>query len=375
MEFIDLKAQYRHLRDEIDEAISCVLAHGQYVMGEEVGLFERELGEYLGTPHVVSCANGTDALQMLYMALGVGPGDAVFCPDITFIATIEPAVMLGATPVFCDVRHTDYNLCALSLERQIKAVLAEGRLKPRVVVPIDFLGCPADYESIGAVCERYGMTMIEDAAQSTGGSYKGSMCGSFGRAAITSFFPAKPLGCYGDGGAVMTADAALADVLRSIRVHGKGSSKYDNVRVGMNSRLDTLQAAILRPKLRALKAFEMDARQTVARRYDAALGMRYQLLSVAKGSVSAYAQYALLAKDTPERERLRARLTERGIPSMVYYPAAQHTLKVFAGVNAYGETYENAMDYCARTLSLPMSPYLTPEDQERVIFTLTEDIR
>ena len=368
MNFIDLQAQYRHLKSEIDAGIAAVLAHGQFIMGPEVELFERELASFVGVRHCISCANGTDALQMLYMAYGIGAGDAVFCPDVTFISSVEPACMLGATPVFCDITFDTYNLCPESLERQINAVLAEGKLTPKAVVAVDFLGNPAGYRALEKVCEKYGLLLIEDAAQSIGASYQGQRCGSFGDSAIASFFPAKPLGCYGDGGAVLTNDDAIAGVCRSLRVHGKGSKgKYHNVRIGVNSRLDTLQAAILLPKLRALQEHEIDARQRVARRYNEAFEDKFVTPAVREDTMSVYAQYALLAKNREERDAILERLDERQIPNMVYYPTPMHMLPVFENACSYGEGFKNAIDYCGRTFSLPMHPYLEDGEQDKVL--------
>ena len=362
MEFIDLKAQYRALKSKIDANIQSVLNSAQFIGGTNVKELENRLAAYTGRKHCVTCANGTDALQLIFMAYGVGKGDAVFCPDVTFIASVEPACMLGATPVFCDITPDTYNLCAESLERQILAVLAEGKLTPKMVVAVDFLGNPADFESIAAVCGKYGLPMLEDAAQSFGASQLGKRCCAFGDIAATSFFPAKPLGCYGDGGAVFTDSDEMDALLRSLCVHGKGpGGKYDNVRVGLNSRLDHLQAAVLLPKLRALEDYELEARQTVAGRYNAAFARKLITPFVPEGSISVYAQYALLAEDSAQRNRILAHLTEKGIPSMVYYPAPQHALPVFRDAPAYGEPFPNAMSYCARTFSLPMHPYLEAE--------------
>ena len=253
MEFIDLKAQYAGLKVQIDAGIQGVLAHGKFIMGPEVEEFEQALHEYSGKKHIITCASGTEALQLVFMAYGIGTGDAVFCPDVTFIASVEPACMMGATPVFCDIIPDTYNLCPKSLEQQIQNVLKAGIHKPKAVVAVDFLGNPAEYTALKVICEKYGLLLIEDAAQSFGGSYQRHKCTSLGDIACTSFFPAKPLGCYGDGGAVFTDSDEIAEICRSLRVHGKGESKYDNVRVGLNSRLDTLQAAILLPKLKALQ--------------------------------------------------------------------------------------------------------------------------
>ena len=266
-----------------------------------------------------------------------------------------------------------YDLDPASLERQIKAVLAEGKYTPKAVVAVDILGNPCDYDAVSAVCERYGLALIENAAQSFGAEYHGKKACSFGRIATTSFFPAKPLGCYGDGGAVFTDDDALNDLIRSLCVHGKGpGGKYDNIRVGMNSRLDNLQAAVLLPKLKALADYETVARQTVAGRYNAAFAGKFTTPFVAEGCLSVWAQYALLAEDTKQRDRVIARLTEKGIPNMVYYPTPQHALPVFRDEPTYGETFRNANDYCARTFSLPMHPYLTGAEQETVIAAVLE---
>ncbi len=367
MEFIDLKAQYRALKTEMDRAIQAAVTEGQFIMGRQVGELEAEIAAYLGVKNVIACANGTDALQMLYMAYGVGEGDAVFCPDVTFIASVEPAVMLGAKPVFCDIDPQTFNISPESLLRQIESVRSEGRYRPKAIVAVDFLGNPADYPALAEIAEKYGLLLINDAAQSFGAELNGHKCGAFGYSAATSFFPAKPLGCYGDGGAVMTNDGEIAELCRSIRVHGKGASKYENVRIGMNSRLDTLQAAVLSVKLKALKAYEMEERQRVAGRYNAAFAGRLQTQRIPDGGASAWAQYAVLAEDTRSRDSIMARLQKKNIPTMIYYPYPQHTLAVFEGVEQYGEAFAAANDYCARTLSLPMSPYLTEEDQEAVI--------
>jgi len=373
MQFIDLKAQYRALKEEINANIQTVLDSAQFIGGPQVKELEEKLAAFTGRRHCITCANGTDALQVAYMVAGVGTGDAVFCPDMTFIASTEPAKMLGAVSVFCDITPDTYNLSPESLERQIKAVLTEGKYTPKAVVAVDILGNPCDYDAIGAICEKYGLFLIEDAAQSFGASYKGRKCCSFGRIATTSFFPAKPLGCYGDGGAIFTDEDALADLCRSICVHGKGpGGKYDNVRVGVNSRLDTLQAAILLPKLSALAEYEIDARQTVANRYSSAFAGKCVTPYVAENCVSVWAQYAALANTTEQRDRVIAHLKEKNIPNMVYYPTPQHALPVFRNEPTYGEAYKNANDYCARTFSLPMHPYLSEEEQQTVINAVLE---
>lgn len=375
VQFIDLQAQYQALKLEINANIQAVLDSAQFIGGRYVKELEQELAAYVGRKHCVTCGNGTDALQLAFMAYGVGRDDAVFCPDVTFIASVEPACMLGATPVFCDITPDTYCLDPGSLERQVKAVLAEGRLTPKAVVAVDILGNPCDYDAIVSICEKYGLTLIEDAAQSFGASCKGKRTCALGDIATTSFFPAKPLGCYGDGGAVFTDDDETDALLRSLCVHGKGpGGKYDNIRVGMNSRLDNLQAAILLPKLKALADYELDARQAVAGRYNAAFAGRFVTPFVAEDCVSAWAQYALLAESQEQRDRIVAHLAKKGIPNMIYYPTPQHALPVFRDAPSYGETFRNANDYCARTFSLPMHPYLTEAEQRTVIEAVLEAV-
>ena len=373
MQFIDLKAQYKKLKTEIDANIHSVLDAGQYIGGAPVKELEEKLAEFVGRKHCITCANGTDALQIAYMVYGIGEGDAVFCPDITFISSTEPSKMFGAASVFCDIQPDTYNLCPESLEKQIKAVIAEGKLTPKAVVAVDILGNPCDYDAIIPICEKYGLILIEDAAQSFGASYKGKKCCAFGDISTTSFFPAKPLGCYGDGGAIFVDDDETAAVIRSICVHGKGpKGKYDNIHIGMNSRLDTIQAAVLMPKFNALKEYEVDARQKVAGRYNEAFKNDFTTPFVQEGCVSVYAQYAILAKDTETRDKVIAHLKEKNIPNMIYYPTPQHALPVFKDEPVYGETFVNANDYCARTLSLPMHPYLEAEEQQPVIDAVLE---
>ena len=373
MQFIDLKAQYQALKPEIDANIQAVLDSAQFIGGSFVKELENKLASFVGRKHCVTCANGTDALQLAFMVYGIGNGDAVFCPDMTFISSTEPAKMFGATSVFCDITPDTYCLCPQSLEKQIQAVLAEGKLKPKAVVAVDILGNLCDYEALTAVCEKYDLVMIEDAAQSFGASQNGKKACAFGQIATTSFFPAKPLGCYGDGGAVFTDDDQVADLCRSLCVHGKGpGGKYDNVRVGMNSRLDNLQAGILLPKLKALGDYEIDARQTVAKRYNEAFAGKFVTPYVAEGTVSAWAQYAILAESTAQRDHIIAHLNEKHIPNMVYYPTPQHALPVFRDEPHYSEQFANANDYCARTFSLPMHPYLTAEEQQEIIDAVLE---
>lgn len=373
MQFIDLKAQYAALKTEIDANIHDVLDSAAFIGGKYVKELESQLADFVGRKHCITCANGTDALQIAYMMLGVGKGDAVFAPDITFVSTTEPAKMFGATPVFCETDPDTYNLDPASLERQIQAVLAEGKLTPKAVVAVDIYGNPADFDAIAPICEKYHLPLIEDAAQSFGAEYKGRKACSFGVISTTSFFPAKPLGCYGDGGAIFVDDDALDALCRQICIHGKGPrGKYDNVIVGMNSRLDNLQAGVLLPKFKALRDYEMDARQEVAKRYNDAFAGKLQAPFVQENCRSAYAQYVVLAKDTAQRDKIVAHLTEKNIPNMIYYPTTQHELPVFAAEPHFNETYENALAYCARTFSLPMHPYLDAETQKIITDAVLE---
>ena len=366
MEFIDLKAQYAALKEEIDAGINKVLTSTHFILGEEEQEFEKELARYIGVKHAVGCSDGTAALQLIYMSYGIGKGDAVFCPDMTFVASIEPACLLGAEPIFCDIDPKTYNIAADSLERQITAVIKDGRLTPKAVVAVDFIGNPADYSTIRKITQKYNLLLIEDAAQGTGASVNGIKCGALGDIAATSFFPSKPLGCYGDGGAVFTNDDEMDQLLRSIRVHGKGKSKYDNIKVGVNARLDTIQAAIMLPKLKVLDR-EISVRQTIAERYNRAFKDVLQIPCIMDGMVSSYAQYALLAKDTAQRDYIMGELKAHDIPTLVYYPVPLHKMKVFEGCFMGEETFENTVSYADRTFSLPFSAYLKAEDQQKVI--------
>lgn len=366
MEFIDLKAQYAALKEEIDASIARVLNSTHFILGEEEVEFEQRLAEYVGVKHVVGCSDGTAALQLIYMAYGIGKGDAVFCPDMTFVASVEPACMLGATPIFCDINARTYNIDVNSLERQIHAVLKEGKYKPKAVVAVDFIGNPADYDAIREITRKYNLLLIEDAAQGIGASVNGVRCGALGDIAATSFFPSKPLGCYGDGGAVFTNDDVMDQKLRSIRVHGKGISKYDNQRIGINARLDTIQAAIMLPKLKILDK-EIEERQRIAQTYNEAFKDKFQIPYIQDGMISAYAQYALLTQDQAERDKIVQHLKQNGVPSLVYYPVPMHKMKVFEGCFMGNETFVNTVSYADRTFSLPFSAYLKEEDQQRVI--------
>lgn len=370
MEFIDLKAQYSRLKDKIDANISSVINSAHFIHGEEVTELEEKLAEYVGRKHCITCGNGTDALQLSFMAYKIGYGDAVFCPDMTFIASIEPACMLGASPVFVDIEPDTYNISPVALEKAILRIIEKNEYKPKAVVAVDFLGNPANYEKINDICKKYNLILIEDAAQSMGADYKRKKCCSFGDIATTSFFPSKPLGCYGDGGAVFTDDDDIAAVIRSLCVHGKGSSKYDNIRIGLNSRLDTLQATILLAKLTVLSD-EIIKRQAIAKHYNDELSDIVQIPYIDQNSISSYAQYAVITHTKEERNLLINALNKKSIPSLIYYPTPQHLLKVY-NYNTEGVKYCNAEKYAECNLGLPFSPYLTKDDQNLVIETIRE---
>lgn len=369
MEFIDLQAQYKALKKEIDEGIDEVLQSSKYIIGPKVEAFEKELAEYVGRKHCISCSDGTAALQLIYMANNIGIGDCVFCPDMTFIASIEPACLLGATPVFCDIDSESYNIDCDSLVRQIKNVINEGKLRPRAIVAVDFVGNPANYDKLTEIAKEYKLLLIEDAAQGMGASINGRKCCSFGEIAATSFFPSKPLGCYGDGGAVFTDDDIIAEKIRSLRVHGKGVDKYHNVSIGINSRLDSIQAAVLLPKLHVLDK-EIEMRQEVADYYKNGISEKYITPIISDGSISSYAQYIVRYKENGRRDEILGLLKDKNIPSLLYYPVPMHMLPVFEGINGYGEKFVNTVSYSNEHFGIPFSPYISKEDQDLVINTL-----
>ena len=376
IQFIDLAAQQARLKPAIDAAIQRVLAHGLYVMGPEVRAFEASLAQFGQAKHALSCANGTDAIALPLMAWQIGHGDAVFCPSFTFAATPEVVPWTGATPVFVDIRPETYNLDPVHLEASIQAVKAEGKLTPRAVIAVDLFGQPADYPAIAAVCRRHGLKLIADSAQGFGCTLNGQHPLAWADVATTSFFPAKPLGCYGDGGAVVLNDQALWERMDSLRVHGKAVAsdiaghtfdhdpKYLNMRIGMNSRLDTIQAAILIQKL-SVFAEEIELRQGVADRYAAGLaGCVISTPAVIEGGVSVWAQYVIEHKD---RDGLAAHLRTQAIPTAVYYPVPMHRQETYAGfpVGPGGLPVSEAK--AETVIALPMHPYLTEEVQDRII--------
>lgn len=359
---IDLKAQVAALGERIPNSIARILAHGTFISGPEVGVLENQLADFCGARHAVSCANGTDALRLALMAEGVGPGDAVLVPAFTFVATAEVAPLVGATPIFVDVREDTFNMDVRSLEDAIGEAKRQG-LKPRVVIPVDLFGLPADYDAINALARAHGLVVIGDSAQSFGAHYKGRMTGTLAHYTTTSFFPAKPLGCYGDGGAVFTDDNDKAMLLRSLAVHGKGNDKYDNVRVGVNSRLDTLQAAILIEKL-AIFPREILVRDQVAARYAAGLGAAVRTPVVPEGLSSVWAQYTIRVK---ARERFAARMKEQGIPTAIYYPIPLHMQTGYRQFPSAPGGLPVSERLAREVISLPMHAYLAEETQQQII--------
>ena len=372
MEFIDLKAQYRALQPAIDAGIRKVLESTRFIGGGEVKELEERLASFVGRKHCVSCANGTEALQLAFMAYGIEAGDAVFCPDMTFISSVEPAVMLGAKPVFCDIDPDTYNLDPASLEKQIEAVEREGKYRPRFVVAVDFLGNPADFDAISSICRAHGLVLIEDAAQGTGASRNGRKCGSFGDIATTSFFPSKPLGCYGDGGAVFTDDDDLYDKMYSILVHGRSAEdRYNNVRLGLNARCDTIQAAVLLAKLKLFPG-EVEMRQVVADRYRAGLKGLVSVQTIPEGCVSVYAQFC---PRSPKFAEIQAALKAADVPTARYYPIPMHLL----GATEYLGYKKGDMpvsEACAADIfALPMHPYLKAEDIDRICGVIADTVK
>lgn len=361
---IDIQAHRRRIGAKIDARLAAVVDHGRYIMGPEVAEFEAAVQDYIGVDgvHAVSCGNGTDALVLAFQALGLRSGSAVICPAFTFVATAEAVATLGAVPVFADVEPDGFNLSPESVREAAKAAEKAG-LYVEGVCAVDLFGEPADYEALSIAAEELGCWLVADSAQSFGGRQNGTTVGALAAVTTTSFFPAKPLGCYGDGGMVMTGDAEVAELLRSLRVHGKGDYKYDNVRIGQNSRLDTLQAAVLLPKLEILDD-EIDARDRVARRYSESLAEFVGTPAVAHGSRSAWAQYTIV---TEHRERLQSALSDAGIGHAVYYPKPLHHQSGYKQYHIQGIDLERSEMLASRVLSLPMYPYLEEDAIDRVV--------
>lgn len=369
MKFRDLQKQYRHLEKEILGGVKAVMQDGNFILGKQVDELEEKLEAYVGVKHCISCANGTDALQLVLMAWGIGPGDAVFTSDFTFFASAGTASIVGATPIFVDIDLDTFNLCPDALERMINKVKQERKLQPKVIVTVDLFGQPADYDRIEAIAKKHGLLILEDGAQGFGGNIRGKRVGAFGDAATTSFFPAKPLGCYGDGGAIFTNDSELDALLRSLRAQGRSpEDKYDNQLIGMNSRLDTLQAAVLLPKLKAFDEFELDAVNQVATWYTEKLKGKVILPKVLPGYLSSWAQYTIRLKDRSQRDAVQAHLKSKGIPSMIYYPKGLHQQTAYSNMSLQDEDYPNTTIASQTVLSLPMHPYLTKKEVSFVAY-------
>src|SRR5215510_4913566 len=362
--FIDVAAQRRRLGPAIDAAVARVMNHCQFILGPEVRAFETELAAFCGARHVVTCASGTDALVLALRALGIGPGDAVLCPSFTFCATAEVAALVGATPVFVDVDETTFNIDADGIAGAIAIAKAAG-LTPKAIIPVDLFGLPADHDAVWAVAQKENLVVLDDAAQAFGATYNGDRLGTFGHATATSFFPAKPLGCYGDGGAIMTEDDRLADALKSLRMHGQGSDKYDNVRIGLASRLDTIQAAILIEKLKIFPD-EIDARNAIARRYNEGLNDVAIVPGVPPGMTSVWAQYTIRVQGG-RRDVLATELKVERIPTAIYYPIPLHRQQAYKQYPV-GKGGVAVSDRLAdEVISLPMHAYLDTSTQDRII--------
>ena len=365
MQFRDLRQQYQVLKKDIDSVMMEVATDCNFINGRQVKDLEEDLAEYISVKHCVTCANGTDALTMAMMAWEIKEGDAVFVPDFTFFSSGEIVSHVGATPVFVDVNLDTFNISVESLKTAVEKVIAEGKLQPRAVVAVDLFGLPADFAAVREVADKYGLKVLEDGAQGFGGTANGKAACSFGDISTTSFFPAKPLGCYGDGGAIFTDDDEVAKLLKSIRGHGKGEMKYDNVRIGMNSRLDTIQAAILSVKLKAFRDYELTNINEVAKKYTARLAFLSEKIKtpgIPDGCYSSWAQYTIQLQDRKTRDDLQAALKEKGIPSMVYYPKPMHKQQAFSEHGYDDSEFTNTMRLCDTVLSLPIHPYLTDAD-------------
>ncbi|MDA3832162.1 MAG: DegT/DnrJ/EryC1/StrS family aminotransferase [Spirochaetales bacterium] len=377
MQFIDLNAQQLRIRPQIDAAIKRVLDHGQYIMGPEVGQLEQMLAEFVGVKHAIGCSSGTDALLLPLMAYGVGPGDAIFTTPFTFFATCEMIALTGATPVFVDIDPDTYNIDPQKLEEAIanfdqQSTVTGLPLTPKGIIPVDLFGLPADYDAIMAIAEKHGLFVLEDAAQAFGATYKGRKAPGLGHVGCTSFFPAKPLGCYGDGGAVFTDDDKLAEKIRSLLVHGKGVDKYNNVCVGLNARLDTLQAAILIEKLKIYPE-EIELRQEVARRYAEVLGNSHSGIPppyVNDGYASVWAQYTVRCRS---RDEIQARLKQAAIPTMAYYMKPMHLLDAMSYLGGRRGDFPVAESASTCVLSLPMHPYLTEHQLLEILEALCDE--
>jgi UDP-2-acetamido-2-deoxy-ribo-hexuluronate aminotransferase len=366
MRFRDLKAQYQRYKNEIDAAIQRVLLSANFIGGNEVAELEEQLAAYVGIKHCITCANGTEAMTLVLMAWGIKEGDAVFVPDLTFFSTGEVVSFRGATPVFVDVDRDTFNIDPLKLEKAVQRTIQEGSLTPKAVIPVDLFGLPANYPEIEKIADKYNLLVLEDGAQGMGGNINGKRVCSFGHAATTSFFPAKPLGCYGDGGAVFTNNDGLAELIQSLKVHGKGENKYDNVRIGVNSRLDAIQAAILKVKLKAFIEHELEDVNRVYRLYNERLEGIVETPVIPEGYYSSFAQYTIKLKNKEQRDNLQAQLKEQGIPSMIYYIKPMHKQGAFSDLEYDDNDFAVTNELCDIVLSMPMHPYLSEEDVIRI---------
>ena len=381
MEFRDLKTQYNQNKEEIDSAIRNVIKDTQFIGGRHIKELEGQLADYVGVKHCITCANGTDALQLALMAWKIGKEDAVFVPDFTFFSTAEVVPWTQATPIFVDVDKGTFNISVTSLETSIKDVLKKGKLKPKVVIAVDLFGQPADYDEIRKITEKYGLLLLEDGAQGFGGKIGDRKACSFGDISTTSFFPAKPLGCYGDGGAVFTDNDEWAEMIRSLCVHGRGKNKYDNIRIGLNSRLDALQGAILQVKLKLFKEYELAAVNQVATWYNEKMKDANIICPhISQEYYSSWAQYTIVLPNCEVRDNLKQYLGKNDIPSMVYYEKPLHKQKAFAEkqygcVQEEGLRYKNTIDLCNDVLSLPMHPYMCERDVEWVVENIIKGLK
>ena len=376
MQFRDLHKQYETLKSDIDKGIQRVIDDTSFILGKSVTDLEKELANYVGRKHCITCGNGTDALVLALKAYNIGQGDAVFTADFTYIASASCAELVGATSVFADIDLTTFNIDSASLEKQIQRVIKEGILKPKAIVSVDLFGQPANYGELEKIAKKYGLIIVEDAAQGFGGMIGNKRACSFGDISCTSFFPAKPLGCYGDGGAIFTDDDKIAERLRSLRAGGKSPvDKYDNIEIGTNSRLDTIQAAILLPKFHAFKDYELKAVNDAANWYTKRLKDYVVTPTVLDGYLSSWAQYTILLKNKEERDMLQAKLKEKDIPSMIYYPRGMHQQQAFRNLNLKDEDYPNAVEATKRVLSLPMHPYMTEEEVDYICSVILKELK
>lgn len=375
MDFRDLKRQYQYIKSDIDTNIRTVIADANFIQGKQVTELENLLSGYVGTKHCVTCANGTDALQLALMSWGIGMGDAVFVPDFTFFSSGEVVSAVGASPIFVDVERDTYNMDSSALEKMLHKVMDEKKLRPRVIIAVDLFGQPADYEKIRKIADEYQMYILEDAAQGFGGRIGDKKACSFGDISTTSFFPAKPLGCYGDGGAVFTDNDEWAERIRSYKVHGKGSSKYDNVRIGMNSRLDTIQASVLLAKFPVFVESELDSEQSIAAKYTEQLKDSVVVPSVKSSFYSSWAQYTIQLDNKEIRDSLQIYLKEQGIPSAVYYQKPMHRQKAFADSDYDDKDYPVTNRLCDTVLSLPFHPYMKDGEIHSVTDAIKRKVR